>query len=262
MIQITFPTGVDSLTAKGLTQYDTGQRIKISGTGITTETVQVHFEISGRTPTVDVAGTVSSGVISALIPDTVTAFGRTITAWVYVIDGDARETKYTVVLPIRVRAKPAGHISPAEPPYLTANELSDRIVTAETAVTELSNGLTARYTKTETDRLLGAKADKAQSEWVLLTAINGWVNESNGLRVRLTQFGQLEFRGEVRGGLENTVMAILPVSYRPNITRYSLVVSTLSFGVVYVETSGNILLRIKGSGIVRVSMDGVIIAIK
>lgn len=245
MITVNFPPNISSLTAPGLTQYDTGQIISMTGTGITTETVQVHFAASGQSGAIVKTGTVLGGVITAEIPDSVLAMGRTITAWAYVIDGDARETRYTAVLPVVNRARPQDYISPAEPPYLTANELNDRIVTAETAVTELSDGLTDRYTKTETDGLLAGKANKQQEDWITPTLVNGWVARTdNVIKYRKDQLGKVTIQGQISSG-SDVVMFTLPSGYRPShtivlpvVTSGGAIISIIVFtyGIVAINT--------------------------
>ena len=110
---------------------------------------------------------------------------------------------------------------------------------------------------------LAEKANKLQEEWIYPSLLNGWVNEtqSTGLQFRKTGFGQIEFRGNISGGAENTIAFNLPSGYIPSQTRYAIVVSTLSFGVVYLNFHGTVLIRIKGTGITRVCFDNVIINI-
>lgn len=251
MIEITFPPKVSSLKAEGLTQYDTGQRIEISGTGITTETVQVHFAASGQSSAIIKPGTVVDGTITAEIPDSVLAMGRTVTAWAYVITGDERETKYTVVLPVVSRVRPQDYISPAEPPYLTANELSNRIVTAEDTVTALTTELTtARNGEASLDERLdgidlevGKKASKAQPAWITATLLNAWeaFDVNNTPQYMMDEFGFVHFRGAVKSGVAGTVAMTLQAKYRPKATEFTSGRDSIGKGASgYVTTSGSL----------------------
>lgn len=250
MIQITFPTGVDSLTAKGLTQYDTGQRIEISGTGVTTETVQVHFAASGQSSAIIKPGTVVDSTITAEIPDSVLAMGRTVTAWAYVIDGDERETKYTVVLPVVSRVRPQDYISPAEPPYVTGNELLTDInaldgrldtveaVNAGTRLTAAESGLAARYTKTEADALLAKKITNLNTEWFEATLMN---TATGYLRYRLNGLGNIEIKASVSQAVIGSSIVSLPAGFRvASDIRLPIITSDNTLGSALYRASGAI----------------------
>ncbi|SHI42156.1 hypothetical protein [Parasporobacterium paucivorans] len=106
------------------------------------------------------------------------------------------------------------------------------------------------------------KASKVQEAWITPTLLNGWVDVGSAdgtFGYRKNSFGELEFKGGITGGAENTIAFNLQANYVPSKNKYSLVVSTLSFGVIYVNSDSSVLVRIKGAGTTRVSFDNVTI---
>lgn len=173
MINVTYPPGTTSLQIADIRQYDSGQVLEISGTGITTETVEGHFDVAGRVHTYDTEATVAGGKITLEIPQYVTAFGRTIRCYLYVITENYRITKFEVVVPVKPRAKPADYISPAEPPYMSASELKAQLDGLDDRVDEAEAEIGQRYTKTETDGLLAGKITKVPVTKVVPTLQSG-----------------------------------------------------------------------------------------
>lgn len=184
MISITFPPGTTSLQIADIRQYDSGQVLEISGTGITTETVEGHFDVAGRGHTYDIEATVADGKITLEIPQYVTAFGRTIRCYLYVITENYRITKFEVVVPVKPRAKPADYISPAEPPYMSASELKAQLDGLDSRVDGAEAEIGQRYTKTEVDGFLAGKLTKVPVSKITPTLLNSFTSYGETWTVR------------------------------------------------------------------------------
>lgn len=111
MIQVTFPNGMDSVIVYGLTQWDYGQTLSISGITLADGT-QVHFANSAVEKAI--VKTITGGVVE--VPDELLEQPFNITAWVYEIGSNEGETLEgetikTISLPVSKRTKPADFIS-------------------------------------------------------------------------------------------------------------------------------------------------------
>lgn len=96
---------------------------------------------------------------------------------------------------------------------------------------------------TATQTALDAKANKVQEAWITPTLVNGWVRfgESyNQIGYYKDNFGVVRLRGLIKEGTMGQTIFVLPVSHRPSKIVHFVVYSNSGFGVIYVDTAGNV----------------------
>ena len=140
MITATFADGLDEVTAIGLTQWDYGQKLQISGLTLPT-TFQVHFACKRATEAVVRLGTTNDGIGTVAIPDGMLEQDTPIVAWIYVVGEDSGETIKAVRLPVVTRKKPQDFISAVTPTEQTM--LEEFLADVNEAMTDAINTLTA-----------------------------------------------------------------------------------------------------------------------
>lgn len=106
MIQAIFPNGINTITVQGLTQWDYGQTLSISGITLADGT-QVHFGNKNRETAYVYA--VANNTVD--IPDTLLQESQTIYAWIYVASATEGETIKTIILPVIARKRPDDYYS-------------------------------------------------------------------------------------------------------------------------------------------------------
>jgi hypothetical protein len=78
-------------------------------------------------------------------------------------------------------------------------------------------------------------AKKLQPSWTNLTLQNGWVNDSgfSTASYRKNEFGEIEIRGRIKTGTTTigTVIAVLPLGYRPATKKSFAVVCHMGTGI-------------------------------
>lgn len=112
MISAKFNPNSNYAIAPGLWQYDYGQILQVSGTGIT-ENVEIHFstqEQGGEALVLiatydDETDTLNAHIPGEFLTETYTEDYR-IYAFIYVNNGESGETIYKIILPIKSRPKP------------------------------------------------------------------------------------------------------------------------------------------------------------
>ena len=109
MIEAVFTTGVDEITAHGLTQWDKGQKLKITLSSLPAS-FEVHFAFKRSETAYVVDATASNGIATVSIPNAILRQPADAMAWIYIINGDAGETVKTIHLPIERRTKPADYV--------------------------------------------------------------------------------------------------------------------------------------------------------
>lgn len=109
MLEAIFTDYVDHITVNGLTQWDVGQKLKITLATLK-GAFQVHFANKQDDTAYVVEGTATNGVGTVDIPNIILQKPVGAKAWLYVYDGDAGETIKTIDLPITSRAKPSDYI--------------------------------------------------------------------------------------------------------------------------------------------------------
>lgn len=102
--------GCGELGFYGLTQYDYGQRLYISGMEIPDHT-EVHFCQSGKAVTQYMENN------SVLVPDYMLKYARKINTYLYHVDIKSGKTIKHIVLYITARDRPGDYVEPEEPTY-------------------------------------------------------------------------------------------------------------------------------------------------
>lgn len=109
MLEAIFTDYVDHITVNGLTQWDVGQKLKITLATLK-GAFQVHFANKQDDTAYVVEGTATNGVGTVDIPNIILQKPVGAKAWIYVSDGNSGETIKTIDLPITSRAKPSDYI--------------------------------------------------------------------------------------------------------------------------------------------------------
>ena len=98
--------------------------------------------------------------------------------------------------------------------------------------------------------------------WIAPSLINSWANLGAGFNEAgyfLDQFGMLHLRGMVAGGTPPSVAFVLPAGYRPTNSIYIAVASANLFGMIIINSSGNVNISVGNTA--WVSLDGISFAI-
>lgn len=88
-----------------LYQYDVGQVLRITGTGLTLPP-SIHFTNRSKDVALIVASTMDGDAVVVNIPNTLLAEPEDIVAYLYVVDDDAGQTVHLIRIPIVRRQKP------------------------------------------------------------------------------------------------------------------------------------------------------------
>lgn len=168
----------------GIWQYDYGQVLRITGPELP-PAVEVQFSLDEKSgETLSRVGTTVDGVTEVKIPDELLTHSATsnyrIYAYIYLTDETSGNTKYEIIIPVRVRSKPT---SPAEDPetdpdlfretVVAVNAVADRAKMAEQnakasateagkyAASATESAVTAEKTKEDALRKVGEKKQEA-----------------------------------------------------------------------------------------------------
>jgi hypothetical protein len=133
MIKATFPEGVTAMTVTGLTQWDYGQTLQIQASGLPA-LVEVHFACEGMNEAVVRSCAVTSGTLTAAIPDICLEQTSPVMAWVYLVGASSGITTLTVTLPVIARARP-------QPNATIPEDTSDKYTEAVAAMNEAAAAL-------------------------------------------------------------------------------------------------------------------------
>lgn len=98
------------VTVYGLTQYDFGQLLEITGVDIPDGT-EIHFCQSGKAITQYIQKN------QVLIPDHMLQYSDAVHAYLYKVEHESGETTRHIVLKIAAREKPGDYVIPEEPAY-------------------------------------------------------------------------------------------------------------------------------------------------
>ena len=113
MIQVTFTKGENHVRVNGLTQWDYGQVLQITGLG-PVQNAEIHFASEGcREAEIQIAK-VENEILYAQIPNKLLEKGRNIKAYVYLATPETGETVRMIALPVKPRAKPDDYSTPEE----------------------------------------------------------------------------------------------------------------------------------------------------
>ena len=168
----------------GVWQYDYGQVLRITGPELP-PAVEVQFSLDEKSgETLSRVGTTVDGVTEVKIPDELLTHSATsnyrIYAYIYLTDETSGNTKYEIIIPVRVRSKPT---SPAEDPetdpdlfretVVAVNASAERAKMAEQnakasateagkyAASASESAVTAEKTKEDALRKVGEKKQEA-----------------------------------------------------------------------------------------------------
>jgi hypothetical protein len=113
----------------GVWQYDYGQVLRITGPELP-PAVEVQFSLDEKSgETLSRVGTTVDGVTEVKIPDELLTHSATsnyrIYAYIYLTDETSGNTKYEIIIPVRVRSKPT---SPAEDPETDPDLFRETVV--------------------------------------------------------------------------------------------------------------------------------------
>lgn len=159
-------------------QYDYGQILRIQGENLP-KAVEVHFslnEVSGDSITK--IGVTTDGITEVQVPDELlenggARFKYNIYAFVYTEDGASGNTEYRVRIPVQVRPKPSGHVTPDNTdidPFgdvvKAVNNAAERAEASEQkakehAASALKSAVTAEKAKEDALRKVGEKKQEA-----------------------------------------------------------------------------------------------------
>ena len=98
----------------GLTQWDRGQKIEISGLSLPSA-VEIHFASQDGENAKVMVGSSSEGKTTAEIPDELLKQGLAINAYIYLSDSTSGETVFIIHLPVVRRAKPNEYVEDPNP---------------------------------------------------------------------------------------------------------------------------------------------------
>ena len=113
MIRVYFDHCASCTVAPGLTQWDYGQVLEVSGLNVLN--AEVHYATAGScTDAVISVAELEDGVLRSKIPDSLLETGEDLLAYVYVADSTEGETVWTVNLPVKRRQKPGDYSVPEE----------------------------------------------------------------------------------------------------------------------------------------------------
>lgn len=113
MIRVYFDRCASCTVAPGLTQWDYGQVLEVSGLNVLN--AEVHYATAGScTDAVISVAELEDGVLRSKIPDSLLETGEDLLAYVYVADSTEGETVWTVNLPVKRRQKPGDYSVPEE----------------------------------------------------------------------------------------------------------------------------------------------------
>ena len=114
MIRAYFDNCGCDITVPGLTQWDYGQVMEITGIPAA-EGTEIHYAIrSRRGEAIITVAEIKDGILYSRIPDKLLETGEDLYAYVYVADADSGETVRAITLPVKRRPKPGDYDAPAE----------------------------------------------------------------------------------------------------------------------------------------------------
>ena len=153
---------------EGLTQWDRGYLLKVTGIEDLDGIVEVHFslnETGGEAKRV--LATVENGTLTVDIANFILQSEEIVNynayAFIYPNDGDKAKTVRKIVFTVEARPKPADWVKPNEPDILVQliEEVGNK---ADKAAIISGYGIEDAYTKKEVDDLLADKVDKVEGK--------------------------------------------------------------------------------------------------
>ena len=136
-IKVSFPSDTDSVTVRGLYQWDYGQTLELELFDIGTEIAEVHFACEGMNEAIVRPCSFVNGLGSVTIPNHCLEQASTIKAWIYRTDGTQGHTTKMVSLPVNARTRPA---KTQDIPQEYVSEYALLIESVNSLINELENG--------------------------------------------------------------------------------------------------------------------------
>lgn len=147
----------------GVWQYDYGQVLRITGTELP-PAVEVQFSLDEKSgETLSRVGTTVDGVTEVKIPDELLTHSATsnyrIYAYIYLTDETSGNTKYEIIIPVRVRSKPT---SPAEDPETDPDLFRETVVAVNASAERAENAASsAMASATEAGKYAASASESA-----------------------------------------------------------------------------------------------------
>lgn len=101
----------DFIRCTGLTQWDYGQELEITGLP-DVKKAELHYSLEGETEAEIVLPSVQGEKIKACIPDKLLQKGKNVYAYLYLATAEAGETVKTILLVVKRRARPSDYSVP------------------------------------------------------------------------------------------------------------------------------------------------------
>lgn len=114
MLEAIFTTYAKEVSLFGLTQWDKGQKLRISFDNMP-KSFQVHFSVRGSNEAIVVDAVTDNKSAVVDIPDEMLMYDTDISAWIYLIGDSSGETIGKVTLYVKPRPRPKGYIEDLVP---------------------------------------------------------------------------------------------------------------------------------------------------
>ena len=158
MLNMNLTEGVSDYQTEGLTQWDADQVLQISG--VTYETTPaVHFANKKSDKALVVTPTVSSGVLTVDIPNSLLRQPYPIVAYIYSYDNDSGSTNLGITIPVTPRVEPDDYIFQGDTGFITLASINSKV---DTLISESTNKINNLIT-TKTKELDTLKSDKEKA---------------------------------------------------------------------------------------------------
>lgn len=106
-IKVQIPAGAESVTVRGLYQWDYGQVLEIESVEIGSEILEAHFACHNMPEAVVRVCSFTNGVGTVTIPDQCLEQTGAVTVWLCEVDSTQAHTIKTISLPIAARTRPS-----------------------------------------------------------------------------------------------------------------------------------------------------------
>lgn len=106
-IKVQIPAGAESVTVRGLYQWDYGQVLEIESVEIGSEILEAHFACHNMPEAVVRVCSFTNGVGTVTIPDQCLEQTGAVTVWLCEVDSTQAHTIKTISLPITARTRPS-----------------------------------------------------------------------------------------------------------------------------------------------------------
>lgn len=165
----------------GVWQYDYGQVLRITGPELP-PAVEVQFSLDEKSgETLSRVGTTVDGVTEVKIPDELLKHSATsnyrIYAYIYLTDETSGNTKYEIIIPVRVRSKPT---SPAEDPETDPDLFRETVVAVNASAERAENAASSAMES-------AASADETLAEIKRVAdGISGKIENANTMKSELS----------------------------------------------------------------------------